>query len=127
MLIDEAEPGKPRSGSAQVLMKEMVIPLVGEDLKPLWLEHSELGGDMDVAVIALSNLIEELLVIPWDSAESQAPDDSWLHLAPGQDVMVLGYPTNWRRARDSHCGPGGRLLPTPQWAMRETTSPIRCS
>lgn len=93
LTVEDAEPGQPLKGSGQILMQGLAIPLISEDLKPTWYEHPQFGGEVDVAVIRLPTLSDDLYVVPWDAAAQQAPDDdTWVPLAPGQDVMVLGYP-----------------------------------
>jgi hypothetical protein len=90
--VSEAEPGAPRSGSTQILMAEYLLPLIDEELQPTWLEHPQLGGDMDVGVLELNSVPDDVLVIPWENATQNSGDVGWQLLAPGQDVFILGYP-----------------------------------
>jgi hypothetical protein len=76
----------------QIPMMEFLIPLVDEELQPVWSEHPEHGPDMDVGVVELRNIPDEVLIVPWENTSETSADAGWLLLAPGQDVFILGYP-----------------------------------
>jgi hypothetical protein len=75
-----------------MLLADILIPLIGEDWKPVWLEHPTLGPDMDVAVVQLDALPDQLVVQPWETSNRPPAESGWPLLTAGQDVFILGYP-----------------------------------
>ena len=85
----------PRIGSTQIKAKEFLVPLLGEDWRPRWMEHPMFGADVDVAVLPINITDDDALVIPWTTplVEAREPHEApWPILAAGQDVFVVGYP-----------------------------------
>jgi hypothetical protein len=84
----------PRVGQTQILLRQYLVPLIGEDWKPIWTQHPELGGDMDVAVVPF-NPPTDALTMSWERAgDRTGPEDApWPpQLFPGEDVFIVGYP-----------------------------------
>lgn len=83
----------PRSAQAQVLLKLYLIPLIGEDWEPIWKQHPQLGGDMDVAVVPF-NAPADAVIKSWETTGPRTgPEEAaWPQLSPGQDVFIIGYP-----------------------------------
>ena len=82
-------------GSTQIKLKAFLVPLLGEDWKPRWMEHPTFGVDMDVVVMPIKITDEEAFVIPWTTpmVEAREPHEApWPNLAAGQEVFVVGYP-----------------------------------
>lgn len=82
-------------GSTQIKLKAFLVPLLGEDWKPRWMEHPTFGVDMDVVVVPIKITDEEAFVIPWTTpvVEAREPHEApWPNLAAGQEVFVVGYP-----------------------------------
>jgi hypothetical protein len=79
-----------RHAAMQILMPVYNVELLDEDWKPLWLQHPHYGPQMDVAAIALTNLMEKVLAVPWEPPK--ADGSLWTEIAPGDDVLVIGYP-----------------------------------
>lgn len=55
----------PRSANLQVLFKQYLVPLIGEDWKPIWTQHLQLGADMDVAVVPF-NPPPDTMIKSWE-------------------------------------------------------------
>jgi hypothetical protein len=70
------------------------VPLIGEDWKPVWRQHPDLGPDMDVAVLPFSDRRDEALITSWTppTAPRKHPGVKWPPLSAGQDVFIVGYP-----------------------------------
>ncbi len=83
----------PRFASLQVLLKPHIIPLIGENWKPIWMQHPELGGDMDVAVVPFS-APPDSMVQSWEKSPRRPEPEAtpWPQLSAGQDVFIIGYP-----------------------------------
>src|ERR1700677_110516 len=83
----------PRSANLQVLFKQYLVPLIGEDWRPIWTQHPQLGGDMDVAVVPF-NPPADTMIKSWEStAPRTGPEEApWPQLSPAQDVFIIGYP-----------------------------------
>jgi hypothetical protein len=83
----------PRVGQLQVLFKQHLIPLIGEDWTPIWKQHRQLGGDMDVAVVPF-NAPADTMIRSWErTAARTGPEEvPWPQLSPAQDVFIVGYP-----------------------------------
>lgn len=85
----------PHVGTSQIKLKSFLVPLLGEDWKPRWLEHPTFGADMDAVVLPVNFTDDEALVIPWTTplVEAREPGEApWPNLAAGQEVFVVGYP-----------------------------------
>lgn len=76
--------------SMQILMPVYNIELLDEDWNPLWLQHPRYGAQMDVAVMAVTNLVEKVFAVPWEP--SKADGSIWEAVGAGDDVLVIGYP-----------------------------------
>lgn len=85
----------PRVGTIEIRGESFLLPLIGEDWRPIWLEHPQYRSRMDVAVLPVNLSDKGLLVSAWESPIGKtagSQDVVWPTLAPGQDVFVLGYP-----------------------------------
>ncbi|WNG83790.1 hypothetical protein C6A86_009110 [Mycobacterium sp. ITM-2016-00316] len=85
----------PHVGSTQIKLKAFLVPLLGDDWKPRWMEHPTFGADMDVVVLPVKFTDDDTLVIPWTTplVEAREPHEApWPNLAAGQEVFVVGYP-----------------------------------
>lgn len=82
----------PHIAESQIQARIYLIPLIGEDWHPIWMQHPIYGPDMDVAVLAFNLTDDQLLATPWKSPVTDPGEILWPNLAPGQDVFVLGYP-----------------------------------
>ncbi len=73
--------------------REFLIPLIGEDWAPVWKQHPVHGGDVDVAVLAIT-FDNDDLIYPWryPTPETDPRATKWSNLAPAHDVFVVGYP-----------------------------------
>ena len=83
----------PRLGQLKVIFRQHLIPLIGKDWKPIWTQHPQLGGDMDVAVVPF-NAPPDTMIKSWEPTPPRtAPDEApWPQLSPAQDVFIIGYP-----------------------------------
>lgn len=84
----------PRVGNIQVLLHQYLVPLIGQDWRPIWKQHPVLGGDMDVAEVPF-NPPDGVMIMSWERTDprtgpEQAPWPS--QLFPGEDVFIVGYP-----------------------------------
>jgi hypothetical protein len=81
----------PRVGNIQVLLKQYLLALIGDDWGPIWKQHPILGTDMDVAVLPLT-APEDTMIVPWQRKTAQlGPHDvDWPQLTAGQDVFIVG-------------------------------------
>ena len=82
-------------GATQIKAKAFLVPLIGEDWRPIWREHPVFGADMDVAVLPFNVTDDKVLVIPWTTPlveAREAHEAPWPNLAAGQEVFVVGYP-----------------------------------
>lgn len=85
--------GIPRVGELQIPMPVYLVPLIGENWKPLWKQHPDYGAEMDVAVVQF-NRDHRALISSWQkrATDNSTPGIKWPTLAPGQDVFIVGYP-----------------------------------
>jgi Trypsin-like peptidase domain len=85
--------GNPRAANLQVLFRQHLVPLIGEDWRPIWTQHPQLGGDMDVAVVPF-NPPADTMIRSWGPTPPRTgPEEApWPQLSPGQDVFIIGYP-----------------------------------
>jgi hypothetical protein len=87
--------GNSRMGGLQVLANLYLLPLIGEDWRPIWTQHPTLGPDMDVAVVPF-NQPANTFVMSWErevAPRTQPGQVPWPpQLFPGEDVFVVGYP-----------------------------------
>jgi len=83
----------PRTVRFQILLQRHLVPLIGEDWRPIWTEHPQLRGDMDVAVVPF-NAPADNVVQSWERTRPRTGTDevSWPQLSPAQDVFIVGYP-----------------------------------
>jgi hypothetical protein len=88
--VDGGEEQMRRTGSMQILMPVYTLSPLGEDWKPLWLEHPHYGARMDVAAIPVRKILEEVLTVPWEPPKQD--DGIWTQVGAGDDVLVVGYP-----------------------------------
>ncbi|MGB3332454.1 MAG: trypsin-like peptidase domain-containing protein [Mycobacterium sp.] len=80
--------------AVEMRAKAFLIPLIGEDWAPIWLEHPLHGAAMDVAALPFELADDELLIESWSSPSTATNPTAvkWPDLAPGQDLFVVGYP-----------------------------------
>ncbi|WP_165691572.1 trypsin-like peptidase domain-containing protein [Mycobacterium numidiamassiliense] len=84
----------PRRGGIQVLLQQYLVPLIGPDWKPIWNQHPQLGGEMDVAEVPF-NPPADVVCMSWErTGDRSGPEQaSWpAQLFPGEDVFIIGYP-----------------------------------
>ena len=76
-----------------MLLHQHLVPLIGEDWRPIWTQHSDLGADMDVAIVPF-NPPPDTVIMSWErtSARTRPEQAPWPQLSPGQDVFIVGYP-----------------------------------
>lgn len=83
-----------RIGEMHLLLPIYTFPLIGEDWKPRWLEHPDLRGDMDVAVVPFTDTRGDALITAW-SPPAENPANlgvKWPQMSAGDDVFIVGYP-----------------------------------
>jgi hypothetical protein len=68
-----------------------LLPLIDDAWRPVWYEHPQLGGTMDVAVIPL-NIHDEDLIVEAYGPPTSGPNDVSTTLWAAQDVFIVGYP-----------------------------------
>lgn len=85
--------GQWHKASTAFQARQFRVPLIGEDWKPLWKQHPDYGGDVDVALQTIK-FDDDDLVYPWryPVSETEPGATKWPNLAPAQDVFVVGYP-----------------------------------
>lgn len=84
----------PRVANIRVLLRQYLVPLIGEDWKPIWKQHPMLGGDMDVAEVPFTPPTD-VIIMSWErSGPRTGPDQAaWpAQLFPGENVFIIGYP-----------------------------------
>lgn len=83
----------PRSAQIQVRFDQYLVPLIGEDWRPIWRQHPTLGPDMDVGVVPFT-APPNTVIMSWETTPPRtAPEEApWPRLSPAQDVFIVGYP-----------------------------------
>jgi hypothetical protein len=76
--------------SLQIRLPIYTLALLGEDWKPLWLQHPHYGYRMDVAAMSVKMLVDEIFAVPWEPP--QRDPTLWTDIGAGDDVLVVGYP-----------------------------------
>jgi hypothetical protein len=69
---------------------DVVLPLLDDDGKPLWLEHPDRSFDVDVAALPLTGLLhtDQIHYLPIELESPLKDPRFWVT----QDVFVVGYP-----------------------------------
>lgn len=81
-------------GALDMKLPAYLVPLIDEHWKPRWLQHPQLGADMDVAVIPFADTHGEALLNAWEprAANTNPQRIQWPTLSAGQDVFIIGHP-----------------------------------
>lgn len=84
----------PGRAEAALKLGRYLLPLIGEDWRPVWLEHPVLGKEMDVAVLSLDRVPADTFLASWNETVVTDPAQaiSWPRLSAGTDIFVVGYP-----------------------------------